>query len=85
MPLQNPRISTCAVPMCALHPHPFHLLPLKRRKEVRTASQQFRTGSETKDQKMVVTLARKAMIKNPNCNAPHSNILSRGYIRNMIS
>lgn len=52
---------------------------------MRIASQQFSTGSETKDQKMVVTLARKAMVKNPNCNTQHSNILSHGYIRNMIS
>lgn len=50
-----------------------------------TASQPFETGSETKGLKEIITLARKAMIKNPKLKTQHSNIFSYYYSRNIIS
>lgn len=50
-----------------------------------TASQPFETGSETKGLKEIITLARKAVIKNPKLKTQHSNSLSYYYSRNIIS
>lgn len=50
-----------------------------------TASQPFETGSETEGLKEMITLARKAMIKNPKRKTQHSDILSYYYSRNIIS